>query len=222
MILKFVQEDEEQEDEKDIFCLVKAKVIAASRNGMVLQCSRHEFRLSGRITIGNTAKDGQAVEDIETYLDCASQDTLEGLKTRPPKLSRPPNLYTVVIGTASAIPCLYTSIRVPDIIATMEGGICWVYQEGRFICPGCTGGKAQRFNSFMGCGVDLACPLCMGTELSEEHKNYLKSYYYHGSGVDGSEGEEEMRDQLEEQLEKLGYMNNWVPEGAWKIKGMYN
>jgi hypothetical protein len=37
---------------------------------------------------------------------------------------------------------------------------CLMCGGGGFICPGCTGGLAQKYDAFMGCGVDLACPVC--------------------------------------------------------------
>ncbi len=60
-------------------------------------------------------------------------------------------------------------VDVMDIIAYVDYGDYQVCHGRRNICPECTGGVAQEFGVFMGCGVSLACPLCMGLDLSEGH-----------------------------------------------------
>jgi len=72
---------------------------------------------------------------------------------------------------------LYGKVTSPDMIARMEGGDCWFCGNTRDICPGCTGGVAEEFYCFMGCGVDLACPNCMGVEFALRDKEYLEKYY---------------------------------------------
>ncbi|KAL8946109.1 MAG: hypothetical protein Q9222_007451 [Ikaeria aurantiellina] len=74
--------------------------------------------------------------------------------------------------------CLFTAITVPDIIAWLEAGRCWVCNGQRDICPGCTRGVAEEFDAFMGCGVELACPLCMGLDFMAEDKEFLEKYYW--------------------------------------------
>jgi hypothetical protein len=59
----------------------------------------------------------------------------------------------------------------------MENGWCGFCGTGRFICPGCTGGRADRFDVFIGGGVLLACPLCMGVGFAQDYKNFLRYYY---------------------------------------------
>lgn len=74
--------------------------------------------------------------------------------------------------------CLFTAITVPDVISRVENGDCWVCDGERHICPGCTGGRADKFDAFMGCGVLLACPLCMGIEFMQEDKEFCEKYYW--------------------------------------------
>lgn len=101
--------------------------------------------------------------------------------------------------------CLFTAVTVPDLIARLEDGDCWVCEGKRDVCPGCTGGKAQKFDADMGCGVSLACPLCMGIEFMEDHKRYLEAYYYVGPPADlKAEWDEELRDRKAE----LGYLED--------------
>ncbi|KAL8830194.1 MAG: hypothetical protein Q9170_005840 [Blastenia crenularia] len=76
------------------------------------------------------------------------------------------------------IDCLFTAVAVPDIVAWLENGQCWVCNGERDICPGCTGGVAQKFDAFMGCGTPLACPLCMGLDFMAEDKIFLKKFYW--------------------------------------------
>ncbi|KAI4159307.1 MAG: hypothetical protein L6R39_000397 [Caloplaca ligustica] len=73
--------------------------------------------------------------------------------------------------------CLFTAVTVPEVIAWLKDGRCWVCNGERSICPGCTGGIASLFDAFMGCGVDLACPLCLGLSFMEEDKDYCEDYY---------------------------------------------
>ncbi|KAI4288292.1 MAG: hypothetical protein L6R35_002441 [Caloplaca aegaea] len=83
-----------------------------------------------------------------------------------------------VLAALSAPDCLFTAITVPDMISWLQDGRCWVCRGKRDICPGCTGGKAQEFDAFMGCGVKLACPLCMGLEFMYKDKEFLEEYYW--------------------------------------------
>lgn len=98
--------------------------------------------------------------------------------------------------------CLFSNITVPDVISRMEGGVCSFCRGGRLICPGCTGGRAQEFGVFAGCGVDLACPLCIGIDFSLEHREFLNTYYWD----DAPEEEQKSIDNwLEQRMEELGY-----------------
>ena len=76
------------------------------------------------------------------------------------------------------------------------------YKDGHTICPGCTGGVAQKFDAFMGCGVDLACPLCLGLDFMRRDKELLQEYYWDGLP---EEEEEARRVRFEERLGELGY-----------------
>jgi hypothetical protein len=63
---------------------------------------------------------------------------------------------------------LFEQVRHPDCHARLGWDAargCRMCGRGRFICPGCTGGMADEYDVFMGCGggrpppgVDLACP----------------------------------------------------------------
>jgi hypothetical protein len=46
---------------------------------------------------------------------------------------------------------------------------CSMCHGSRYICPGCTRGRAQRYEAFMGCGVDLACPVCSPASAFESN-----------------------------------------------------
>ncbi|KAL8902669.1 MAG: hypothetical protein Q9207_004490 [Kuettlingeria erythrocarpa] len=99
--------------------------------------------------------------------------------------------------------CLFTAITVPDVISRLQNGGCWVCAEEREICPGCTGGIAQRFDAFMGCGEPLTCPLCMGLEFMDEDKAFLKRYYWDAPPPN----EKEARDaRLCAKRDELGYL----------------
>jgi hypothetical protein len=72
---------------------------------------------------------------------------------------------------------LYTNIKMSDVFSRLFSGSCRFCQGSRTICPGCTRGRAQRFDAFMGCGVNLACPLCLGYHFCQKDKAVLQEYY---------------------------------------------
>ncbi|KAI1778007.1 hypothetical protein F4818DRAFT_332151 [Hypoxylon cercidicola] len=214
MILKFILKS--KTDIKDRVCLVKAELVVASSKRMLLRCFRHEFDYPKDEMLASFFPDTRSVLEFESYLADATPSAAETLTTEFPKLHRlsgPDNTYHVVLDTTSTDLCLYTIRDVPDLIAVMDDGDCWVCDGGRFICPGCTGGKAQKFGSFMGCGVDLACPLCMGIDFSAEHKAFLQEHYWDEAPEDEAE---DMFTLIEERLEELGYMDMGVPGHAYE------
>ncbi|KAK4691081.1 hypothetical protein P7C71_g5846, partial [Lecanoromycetidae sp. Uapishka_2] len=101
-------------------------------------------------------------------------------------------------------PCLFHDITVPDIIGHLQSDICRVcnFEDRHTICPGCTGGVAGKFDAFMGCGVALACPLCLGLDFMRRDKELLEAYYR-----DGLPAEEELARDLrfKKRLGELGY-----------------
>ncbi|KAI1453115.1 hypothetical protein F4805DRAFT_478744 [Annulohypoxylon moriforme] len=203
IILNFARGDNE-----DKFCLVKAELVSTSPDVTVLRCFRHEFDprngQEDEFSAGSLP-DQESVWDFEKYLECATSSTTETLSIKLPKLSRlsgPDNTFDFVLDTTSKNRCLYAFLNVPDIIAHIENGACDVCGEDRFICPGCTGGVAEMFDAFMGCGVDLACPLCMGLELCLDHKGYLECHYWNAPPKDEAEN---MWELLEDRLLELGY-----------------
>ncbi|OTB09770.1 hypothetical protein K445DRAFT_323663 [Daldinia sp. EC12] len=203
---------------KDRFRLVKADCVASSPDTMLLRCYRHEFDCPDDLLLAGNLGYSSVVREFERYLACANPSTAKELTIKIPelrKLSGPENTFDVVLSTTvkTKYPCLYGFVDVPDFIARMEGGDCWVCEGEKFICPGCTGGKSDDFDAFMGCGVDLACPLCMGLEFAMYHKMYLETYYSDGPPED--EAQEQLKE-LEERLEELGYDDIEVPEHAWR------
>ena len=151
---------------------------------------------------------GDEVRAVERYLAAPDQDhdlsftTNSRVRARPPPRSRFFSI-TVTNGDYAFLPhCLFYEITVPDIIAHLQDFKCWVCEDRRTICPGCTGGVAKRFDAFMGCGVDLACPLCLGLDFSQNDKVLLKTYYYDPMP---KEEESARSRQLEQRLSELGY-----------------
>ncbi|KAL8944453.1 MAG: hypothetical protein Q9211_000595 [Gyalolechia sp. 1 TL-2023] len=98
--------------------------------------------------------------------------------------------------------CLFTAVTVPDVISRLHQGRCEVCDGRRGICPGCTGGVAQRYHAEMGCGELLACPLCMGLDFMGEDKEFLQEYYWDEPPSD----EKAARDaRLRARWDELGY-----------------
>ncbi|KAK0702061.1 hypothetical protein B0T26DRAFT_735691 [Lasiosphaeria miniovina] len=99
---------------------------------------------------------------------------------------------------------LYYDIDVPDVIARIDRGSCWVC-SGRFI--GCIGGRcaglAMEMFGFdreqLGCGFSLVCPLCVGIDLSDDHLDSLHRQERIG------ESDEEIEQRIKARLSELGY-----------------
>ena len=54
----------------------------------------------------------------------------------------------------------------------------------------------------MGCGVELACPLCIGIDFSLEHRAFLETYYWDDPP---EEKLESIDNWLQQRMEELGY-----------------
>ncbi|KAI1407541.1 hypothetical protein F5Y13DRAFT_205990 [Hypoxylon sp. FL1857] len=216
IILKFADNAKQRE-----FCPAKAELVSASPNRMVLRCFRYAFSCDPDAILAGNLKDDVSVAEFEQYLARATPSTAKTLNIEVPELYRlsgRDNSFDIILDSTSTVTYLYADLDVPDIISTLDYGWCWVCKGRRFICPGCTGGKAQEFDSFMSCGVNLACPLCMGMNFSRHHKWFLENCV-HGEPPYENE-EEDMRERVEDRLHELGYTDRGVPKNAWKASSM--
>lgn len=118
------------------------------------------------------------------------------------------NVFYISIAPGEAgkliIPCLMVDVESIDVISFMEDGRCFFCGGNRWICPGCTGGKSERFDVFMGCGVSLACPLCMGQDVADEHRYFLQARYY-SDVEDDDDAVEAMESTLQRRAKELDY-----------------
>ena len=124
---------------------------------------------------------------IESYLAAPGQqhdpDILAKINARSPRPSPTSKFFSISVTDSDnhfLRHCLFHEITVPDVISYLQDNVCGICEEenGHTICPGCTGGKADGFGAFMGCGVDLACPLCLGLSFMERDKKLLETYYW--------------------------------------------
>ena len=116
----------------------------------------------------------------------------------------PGNIFDVWVDrTLGIMSCLYSNVMVPDVISRVCGGTCSMCSSRRALCPGCTGGRSDSFGVFSSCGVELACPVCLGIYLSLDHKWYLESYFF-GNGPSHL-GERAMEQKIIDRLTELGY-----------------
>lgn len=120
----------------------------------------------------------------------------------PPKIISGDMTYWVILKAEDEHPYVFEGITLPDVIARLEGGMCGFCGGGRFVCPGCTRGRADGFDVFMGYGVSLACPLCLGCDIALEHKSFLEAYYDERVP---EEEEEQVDGWLDGRLQALGY-----------------
>ena len=156
--------------------------------------------------------DKEQVVAIEQYLATPDQQyDLSLVEEKWKTLSRQSptsNFFSTTVDTTSPTtyfpPCLFHDITVPDIIGHLQDDVCWVckFEDGHTICPGCTGGVADKFDAFMGCGVLLACPLCLGLDFMQRDKALLETYYW--DPMPEEEAEARSR-RFESRLKELGY-----------------
>ncbi|KAG8526109.1 uncharacterized protein KY384_000102 [Bacidia gigantensis] len=108
-------------------------------------------------------------------------------------------------------PSNYADITVPDWIAFCDNGDCWVCEGERRMCPGCTGGKYQKFDCFGSCGSGLACPLCIGMQFAWDDKDFLETYNHPYAPPKKELVARFAR--LNRRLEEFGY-GRWEPDMA--------
>ncbi|KAK3386646.1 hypothetical protein B0H63DRAFT_520724 [Podospora didyma] len=113
---------------------------------------------------------------------------------------------------------LYFDVFACDVIARIDGGSCWVCASHRFFCasPKCVcvderyGGAAKTMfgfeqvavrcgNNTTGRGKFVACPLCLGPDLTRQHIYHLRNL-----GI-GQEGTEKMDEMIRVRKRELGY-----------------
>ncbi|KAI4865417.1 hypothetical protein F4820DRAFT_458211 [Hypoxylon rubiginosum] len=203
MILNYVREG--KKGTEDRFCFVKADPSVASPDRMLLRCTRHKFNHPADEFLASDLNDSQSVRDFEDYMACATPSEAENLGIKVPKLRRlsgPDNTFYVVLNTTQTDSCLYTFRDVPDFIAVVDYGCCWICDGNRFVCPGCTRKRLEGFGAFTDCSVELACPLCMGLDISAKHQDFLEECDNYEESKDEANG---MQRFLEERLTELGY-----------------
>jgi hypothetical protein len=192
-------------DTQNSFCFVQGISLRKFSMGIFLHCRR--INLEGGPLCGSLDC-AEAVYAFEEFINKPNQ--CSSLPFTAPTLQPGQgygNTFDILITSADdSLPvdsaCLFSNVTVPDVISHMEGGICSFCCGGRLFCPGCTGGRAQEFGVFMGCGVSLACPLCIGIDFSLEHRAFLQEYYW----KDPPEEEgKSMDDRLQQRMEELGY-----------------
>ena len=201
----------------DNFVFVKSSIVSETPTRKVIRCQLVEFDMQHGF--GVFAENDSVVYLCELFFNSMSKavekkSISEIAMPRLREVSGPGSLHDVVLekdrhaeGQEADKPsCLFWDIDIPDVIARMENGWCGFCGTGRFICPGCTGGRADRFDVFMGCGVLLACPLCMGVDFAQDHKDFLRYYY---SETAPEDEQREMDRAVQERLKELGYCVPW-------------
>jgi len=195
--------------------------------------AKKPFCFAQGISLRNTSK-GQILHFRKVYLEegplCGylenteEVEAFEGFMDRPnhhaallfdEPIIHPGKTYDIVIPSADIDlpadpPFLFSDLTVPDVIAHIEGGNCWfckAVRQSRFFCPGCTGGVVDNFGMRMGCGVNLACPLCLGIDFSREHKAFLEKYYREPAPEDE---EKDVNDWIQDRMDELGYTTSKI------------
>ncbi|KAL8753941.1 MAG: hypothetical protein Q9184_005266 [Pyrenodesmia sp. 2 TL-2023] len=191
---------------------VQPTSIAQSNHGTILHCQAVELDLGEFADRAEVEAAEQWLQSPHTYDQQRGSEDVFAAKVVtnrthailfPSSASASPGAF---VPPALSVPdCLFTAITVPDVISWLQNGRCWICNGDRDICPGCTGGKAQWLDAFMGCGELLACPLCMGLEFMDVDKAFLQKYYWDGLPPH----EKAARDaRLHARWAELGYLEN--------------
>ena len=182
--------------------------VTSHGDDVILNC---EIDTSALISSPAYIDNEDEIHAVEIYLafpdqhDPFIQEHLDTPSMRPQPPSR---FFTITVTDAPHavfLPdCLFHDVTVPDLMGRLQEHVCHVcdFRDGHTICPGCTGGVAQRYGAFMGCGVDLACPLCLGLKFMWEDKSLLEEFYWEGLP---EEEERARRDRFDSRLKELGY-----------------
>ena len=197
--------------EPPTYYLARPLRLTSHGDDVVLKC---EIDTSALISSPEYIDNEDEIRAVENYLafpdqngerDPFIQDRMDTDSSHPQPTS---HFFTITVTrTPHAIflpDCLFHDITVPDLIGRLQEYVCHVceFRDGHTICPGCTGGVAQRYGAFMGCGVDLACPLCLGLNFMQEDKSLLEDCYWEGL----PEEEERARsNRFKSRLKELGY-----------------
>ncbi|KIM82810.1 hypothetical protein PILCRDRAFT_820096 [Piloderma croceum F 1598] len=75
----------------------------------------------------------------------------------------------------------YSSDRNPEDCWGDLNHDCRLCGTERMFCPGCTGGMISEVGHadlFMGCLVDIRCPLCVGEAEAYEDKDFWQRHYW--------------------------------------------
>lgn len=198
-ILELIRQDSGAE-----FCWVRPHSVQERAHGNVLKCVKEILDANCDCGELDGEREIRGYEEFMAAPDRFKSDTELDLG-----LIRQPTYKTIEVLLPSSemserhtFAFLFSDITVPDVIAHVERGRCWVCGGERSICPGCTGGVAQKFDAFMGCGVSLACPLCMGMDFMHEDKRWLQDYYW-DEPIEEEVLAREMR--IKDRLAELGY-----------------
>ncbi|CAO1602140.1 hypothetical protein XANCAGTX0491_005771 [Xanthoria calcicola] len=184
---------------------VRPTALTVSSTGRLLYCRTIKLNLGDLVSehkiLAQLSFDSFHPEDLTSSNRSGTQDTNPVYAIEFPRTAT-----TTSVSSSSAalrVPdCLFVCVTVPDVIARLDGGRCWVCNGWRDICAGCAGVLALDFNACMGRGADLACPRCMGLEFMRVDKAFLQKYYCDQATA---EEEEARTARLSARLAELGY-----------------
>ncbi|KAL6309185.1 hypothetical protein BKA93DRAFT_424443 [Sparassis latifolia] len=179
-IWRYIQSEIEFSEPEWVAVRPDPGVVDVAESLVAIRCT--EIALSEIVDIIKNA------DDVHMYEKLFADTTDESMQSDFLSIGdRPLRTFTVTyqlpfasggeqIAPPNLTPCLFTDITIPDYISRIQRGKCWVCGGGRTICPGCTE-VPDKFDAFMGCGVALACPLCMGLDFCWEDKTFWQTYY---------------------------------------------
>ncbi|KAK0708842.1 hypothetical protein B0T21DRAFT_352871 [Apiosordaria backusii] len=125
----------------------------------------------------------------------------------PPLLKLPGQTFDVTLrpGSNPDASGLYYDLTVPDVIAWVDRGRCWVCRGERFLCPGggCPGFARLLWDfQSVGCGYRVVCPLCIGDDIFDDHMSYIRA---ESLDLGDSKWEQAVEDSIKERMKTLGY-----------------
>ena len=215
-IFHYMEEDNRRDTR---FCLARPLKATVGRDYTTLKCEVNLSALNFKLADIGSREEILELEDL--FNDPDNQKAVsvaENLPTLPARETHKSSSFYITIANEDSdkhtstslahkfLPnCLYHQLEVPDIIAFLQDydcGVCGA-DSGHTICPGCTGGVAQRFDAFMGCGIGLACPSCLGLDFMKEDSELLRAYHWEEMPKEVEEAREK---KMERRLERYGYL----------------
>jgi len=195
-------------DKSDSFCIVQAVSLQDQRQIKVLQCRAIKWQSTscGRI------ESSREVLEYEQFMAKPSEGSDHKLFHPVEPANGDENKFDIFFTPAGDdLPmwttCIYFDLTIPDIICHIEDGKCQFCAGVRHICPEETY-RDSGFDTFSGTSMPLACPVCMGWDFCQKHKEFIDIFY---DNCPRKKDTIRLGEWLHQRLDEFGY--EWKEDG---------